>query len=136
MSLSLSARRARLLVLRDLIDADGGGALWLFVDEAMPPAPTSAPTGAPAAIIPLGPVSFAMHATDASMECAAVGYAIVGGTVTFGRYVNGLGAGVLDETAGPPGSGAELIVSDLADIPTAQIWSGGELTVAHTLAEA
>ena len=133
MSLSLATRRSLLLEIRGRIDADGGGALWIFVDEPMPASPESATVGTPAAVIPLGAVSFGRHATLAEMTCTAVGNATLGGIVTFGRFVDGSGVGVLDRTAGPPGAGAQLIVSDLQDPPTARVWSGGELSVTHTL---
>lgn len=133
MSLSLAARRAELLTVRGLIDAGGGGALWLFTDASMPPSPESAAGAAPSAVVPLGLVSFELHETEASMTCSAVGNASSSGQVTWARFVDGLGVGVLDRTAGPPGSGAQIIVSDGAAVPTAQIWAGGELTVSHTL---
>lgn len=135
MSLSLAARRARLLAERDQIDAGGGGAVWLFADEPMAASPETAPLGAPTAIVSLGLVSFAMHATEASMSCNAVGNAASSGTITWARFVNGTGTGVRDVAAGPPGSGSALIVSDGQDPPTAVVWSGGELTVTVTVQE-
>lgn len=133
MSSSTVALRAGLLALRDLIDANGGGALWLFTDEPMAVSPEAAPVGAPAAIIVLDPVSFVMHATAASMTCTAVGNASVSGSVTWGRFVDGSGTGVDDRTAGPPGSGAQIIVTDREPVPSAVIWSGGEIAVEYTM---
>ena len=135
MSLSLSTRRARLLAVRSQIDEAGGGALQLH-GGTMASTPEPAAAAAPLAIIALASTSFALHATAAEMALVpAQGFAALSGVVTWGRYVDGGGNSVYDCTAGPPGSGAELIVSDGATVPTAQVYVGGEINVTHTLTE-
>lgn len=134
MSLCLAARRARLLAVRDLIDADGGGALHLYggsmADSADEPA-----GGAPLGIVALQPVSFLLHASAAEMTLAPTqGFAALAGQVTWARYVSGAGAGVYDCTAGPAGSGAELVVVT-EGTTNAQVYTGGQITPSHTIAE-
>jgi hypothetical protein len=102
----------------------------------MADSPEDAAAQAPRAIIVLAPTSFALHATAAEMTLVpAQGFAALSGVVTWGRYVDGTGAAVYDVTAGPPGSGAELIVSDGATPPTANVYTGGEVNVIHTITE-
>lgn len=135
MSLSLATRRSRLLALRGAIDAAGGGALHLY-GGAMAATPETPAADAPLVIIALAVPSFALHATSAQIDLVpAQGFASLAGIITWGRYVDGSGAAVYDCTAGPPGSGAELIVTDGATPPTAQVYSGGEVNVTHTITE-
>jgi hypothetical protein len=134
MSLSLATRRARLVSVRDSILANDGGALW-FLDGPMAPSPTSAPSGAPLAIVALGVDSLVLHETEAALLVTAVGYAAASGQPTWARFVDGDGLGVLDRTVGPPGSGAQMIITDGQVPPTASVWTGGELTVNHVLLE-
>jgi hypothetical protein len=133
--LSLAARRARLLALRTTLDAGGGGALQLCTG-VMPDEPETAPAAAPLAIIALDEVSFALDPVAATMALVpAVGFAAASGVPTWARYVDGAGNGVYLCTAGAPGSGAEMIVTNGATPPTAQLWTGGEITVTHTVSE-
>lgn len=133
MSESLGARRAHLLGVRDLIDAGGGGALH-YHDGAMPDTPNMPPPSAPLAIVALAPVSFVLHATEASMDLVEVtGNAAQGGQPTWARFVDGAGNGVLDRTVGPPGSGAQMILTDGAPVPSTQMYAGGEITVNYQL---
>jgi hypothetical protein len=135
MSLSLHTRRARLLAVRDRIDNDGPGALQLH-GGTKADTPEDAAVDAPLVTIPLAATSFALHATAAQMDLVpAQGFAAAAGVITWGRYVDGTGAAVYDVTAGPPGSGAELIVSDGATPPTANVYTGGEVNVTHTITE-
>lgn len=134
MSLSLATRRDRLLAIRSRIDAGGGGALWLL-DGDMAPSPESAPANAPLATVALPEVSFTMHESEAEMTLEATGHAAMSGQPTWARYVNAAGVGVWDRTAGPPGSGAQVIVTDMQDPPTSQIWTGGEIHVSHVVQE-
>lgn len=135
MSLATDVKRGRQIYLRDRILANDGGALWLL-DGPMANNPGEAPSGAPLAIIAIDLTSFEQHPTLAQMTLDVVGYAAASGQPTWGRFVNGDGVGVWDVTAGPPGSGAQAIVSNV-DIPaSAQIWTGGELTVSGTFLEA
>lgn len=133
MSLALRTRRNWLLALRADIDGAGGGALWLL-DGSMADNPETAPSASPVAIIALAPVSFEMHSTAVQMDLVpAVGHAARAGQPTWGRYVDGDGVAVYDCPAGPPGSGAELIVTDGQEPPSAQMYTGGEITVTHTI---
>ncbi len=135
MSLSLVARRGRLLHVRTLIDADGGGAMHFHVG-AMAAAPEAAPDSPPIAIVALAPVSFELHATAAEMTLVpAQGNAAVSGQPTWVRFVDGSGIVVLDRTAGPPGSGAQVIVTDGKDPPSAFFFTGGEVNVTATMSE-
>lgn len=136
MSLSLATRRARLLAVRAQIDASGGGSLLLcngtMVDSPEVPLP-----GAPLASVALAEVSFALHATAAEMSLVPTqGFVQVAGQATWARYVDGAGTPVYDCTAGPPGSGAELIVTDNKVPPSAQFYVGGEINLTHTISEA
>lgn len=134
MSLSVAARRARLLVVRDLILASGDGALWLL-DGPMAPNPTAAISGTPLAIVALDLDAFTLHETDATLVISAVGNAATSGLPTWARFVDGDGAGVLDVTAGPAGSGAQAIVADIENPASGQIWTGGQLAVTLTWVE-
>lgn len=133
MSLSIAARRARLLTIRDLIDAGGGGALHL---HSLPKAdnPEAAAALPPLAIIALEAPSFVLDEGGAvSMAMVeAAGYASIAGLVSWGRFVDGSGTAVFDEEAGPPGSGKAIIVADGQDPPTAQVYIGGVVTVNGT----
>lgn len=135
MSLALATRRARLLAVRDAIDAAGGGALQLH-GGTMAASPETAAAGAPLVIVALAAVSFELHATAAQMNLVpAQGFAAAAGQITWARYVDGAGFAVYDCTAGPPGSGAQLLVSNGATVPTAQVFAGGQVDVTHTIVE-
>lgn len=133
MSESLASRRAHLVATRALIDANGGGALH-YHDGDMPDHPGLPPPSAPLAIVALTPVSFVLHATEASMSLfEVVGHAAVAGQPTWARFVDGAGTGVLDRTVGPPGSGAQMILTDGQPVPSTQMYAGGEITVNYEL---
>lgn len=136
MSLSIAARRARLLALRDLIDAGGGGQLQLY-GNAMVASPETPAGAAPLAVVDLEAVSFALddEGLPAMYLFEVVGNASSSGYVTWGRFVDGTGVAVVDAAAGPPGSGAPILVSDGAPVPTAQVYTGGELTINATISE-
>lgn len=124
MSLSLAARRARLVALRDLIDAEGGGALHAFA-APQPPMGGASET-APLVIAALGPVSFELHATEASMQFVDIEvHVALSGVPAWVRFVNGAGVAVMDLLAGLPGSGAPVIITDGADPPSLQLRTGG-----------
>lgn len=133
MTLSIAAKRARLLTIRDLIDAGGGGAAHL---HALPKAanPETAAASAPLAIVAFGSPSFVLDEGGAvSMALVEVaGYASIAGVVGWVRFVDGSGTVIDDEEAGPPGSGKPVIVSDGQDPPTAQVYIGGVVTVTGT----
>lgn len=133
MSLAQRTLRNWLLALRADIDAAGGGALWLL-DGSMAPNPETAPAASPVAIITLASVSFEMHATEVRMDLvSAVGNAARAGQPTWGRYVDGDGVAVYDCPAGPPGSGAEIIITDGLEPPSAMMYTGGVVTATHTI---
>lgn len=132
MSASQAARRAHLLAERALIDAGGGGALLLY-PGTMEPNPETPASAAPLAIVALAPVSFDLHATLAEMTLVpAQGFAAVSGQPTWARFVDGAGTPVRDCTAGPPGSGAQVIVTDGKPVPSSQMYVGGEVNVTST----
>lgn len=133
MAFPLSARRARLLAVRDLLDAAGGGAMLAF--SGPQPSVGGPPGTPPHFIVALGAVSFELHATDASMSTVVVGHVAISGTPTWARFVDGSGNVVMDLPAGPPGTAAPVIISDGQDPPTAQLWTGGEVTVTITCTE-
>lgn len=130
----MATRRARLLAVRDAILAHGDGAVW-YLDGGMAPSPDAAITITPLATLPLTSDSFTLHPTDAELLIETLGNASSSGQPTWVRFVDGTGMGVLDRTAGPPGSGAQVIVTDDQDPPTAQIWTGGEIDFSHTLTD-
>ena len=135
MSLALATRRRRLLTVRDDIDANGGGALHI---HGGPQAsnPEEAAASSPLAIIALPVPCLSLHATDAQLVLTAtVGYAALSGVPTWARFVDGNGTAVYDCTAGLPGSGATIIVTD-GKVPAGNtLYVGGEITVTATLSE-
>lgn len=131
MSAALATRRAHLLAERDMIDANGGGALWLL-GGTMAAQPEDPPLQPPLAIITLPVPSFALDPVDAAMTLIAQGNAAISGQPTWGRFVDGAGNPVRDVTAGPPGSGAQAIVTDGKTPPSAMLFVGGEVNVTAT----
>lgn len=128
MSEALATKRAKLLAERDLIDANGGGALWLLTGT-MAAQTEDPPLQAPLAIIVLPVPSFALDPVAAVMTLAAQGNVAVSGQPTWARFVDGAGNPVRDVTAGPPGSGAQAIVTDGKTPPSAMLYVGGEANV-------
>lgn len=134
MSFGLATRRSVLLHTRDLIDAEGGGS-FLFFNTAIPPDASSDPGGSPLAIVAAEEVSCVLDETLAVLTIVpVVGNAAAAGIPTWCRIANGAGVGVGDFTAGPPGSGAVVIVTNGEDPPSAQLFTGGEVTVTGTIA--
>ncbi|MDP2262690.1 MAG: hypothetical protein Q8K24_05975 [Hydrogenophaga sp.] len=131
MSASLATRRACLLAERDMLDAGGGGALHLY-GGTMEPNPETAASSAPLVIVALPVPAFQLHPTAAQMTLSAQGNAALAGQVTWARFVDGEGNPVRDCTAGPPGSGAQVIVTDGKTPPSALVYTGGEVTVTVT----
>lgn len=132
MSLSLAARRARLLAIRDLIDA-GGGLLHAY--GYTQPATGTAATEPPLMTAVLAPVSFELHATEASMTLTVETNVAVAGSPLWVRFVDGAGLPVMDLAAGLPGSGLPVIITDGQDPPSAQMWVGGLATITCGIAE-
>lgn len=126
MSLALPTLRRRLLVVRDDIDAAGGGAVEIHADGG----------GPPLAIIALPVPCMSVHATDAQMALSAVvGYVALGGVPTWARFVDGDGVEVFLCSAGLPGSGAQLIVTDGKPTPSHTLYVGGEITLSGEFTE-
>lgn len=135
MSLATPTRRAKLLAVRDSIDAAGGGALHIY--GGVKPLSADQPAdGSPLAIIALAVPSMSLHATQAQMVLSAtVGYVALSGVPTWARFVDGNGLPVLDCAAGLPGSGAPLTVTDGKAAPSSTLYVGGEITVSMTFVE-
>lgn len=133
MTAALATRRAHLVLERDLIDAAGGGALWLL-PGAMAASPEEPPASAPLAIIALPVPSFTLDAALAQMTLVAQGHAALSGYATWARFVDGAGNAVRDCSAGLPGSGAQVIVTDGKPTPSNLFWVGGEVNVTATIA--
>lgn len=132
MGLSVSAKRARLLAFRDVILAHGDGAIW-YLTGTIAPTPETVVALTPHAVLPLTADSFELHATAAEMLVTSEGNATAAGITTWVRFVDANGDGIRDMTAGVPGSGAQVIVTDGETPPSAQVWTGGEITFTHTL---
>lgn len=128
MSLSLDIRRNRLLVIRDAIDAGGGG--FLHILDGAEPDDTP-----PLLIISLPEPCFELHATDASMTLSVEGNVAVGGIPTRARFLDGSGTVCWALSAGLPGSGATLIISDGQPTPGSTMYVGGVVTVSGTVLE-
>ena len=136
--LSLAARLARVIALRSMIDAHGGGKMFFY--EAigagvLPPTPETAVTTAPLATLPLdtptsGTVDTAGEATAlvALLSLTPVSaLASLQGVVGFVRIADGAGAGIVDLRAGPPGSDLPVILSAM------QMYTGGEVKLLSCL---
>lgn len=133
MALPLHILRARLLDIRDRILASGGGALHIFGNVY--PGVESASAEPPLVIRALGESDLVVHATAALMTINAEANAALTGTPSWARFVDGAGDTVYDCSAGLPGSGAQLIVSDGQDPPAANIYPGGVLTLVIEMVE-
>jgi len=134
MSLSTQARRARLLALRDTIDALGPGAVWLM-DGTQPANADTATSVTPIAAVTLESPCAALGTGAALDLVPAVGFAARMGTPTWVRVVDATGAAVLDASAGAPGSGAAFIVTNGDTPPSAQLYSGGQVTITAQITE-
>ena len=134
MSLSLHTRRARLLALRDTIDATGPGAVWLM-DGTQPASADTATSVTPIAAVTLSNPCAAVG-TGAVLDLVpAVGFAARMGTPTWVRVVDATGAAVLDAPAGAPGSGAAFVITNGDEPPSAQLYSGGQVTITAQITE-
>lgn len=134
MALPLHILRDRLLDIRDRILASSGGAVHIFGNTY--PGVESDSADPPLVIRALGESDLVVHATAALMTIDVEANAALSGTPTWARFVDGTGATVYDCSAGLPGSGAQLIVSDGQVPPGANIYPGGVLTLSIELLEA
>lgn len=127
-TLSLVARQARLLALRDLMDA-GGAELWFYTGSAVPTTPETATAetflGAVTLATPSGAIGAAGTVATWTLTVPRVNAATTTGVVGWVRFVDGSGNGVLDLLAGaadgtysPP---RQVLLSDL------QVYAGGEI---------
>ena len=134
MSLSTQARRARLLALRDTIDATGPGAVWLM-DGTQPANADTATSTTPISAVTLANPCAALG-TGAVLDLVpAVGFAARMGTPTWVRVVDATGAAVLDASAGPPGSGAAFVITNGDTPPSAQLYTGGQVTITAQISD-
>lgn len=127
MGFPLYIRRAQLLDVLARILAEGGGALHVY--GSVYPGPEAESADPPLMIRSLTASDFAVHATDAYMLLSAEGNVSLSGTPTWARFVDGSGNTVYDTSAGLPGSGAQLIVSDGQTPPGAAMYPGGVVTL-------
>jgi hypothetical protein len=134
MTLRKSTRRARLLVVRDDILAAGGGALHIH-DGTIVATPEEAPASAPLVIVVLDAAAFDVHPTEPIFTVAAQGFVAVSGQPTWCRFVDGAGNAVLIRTAGLPGSGAQVIVTDGKVPAGSALYVGGECNVSGTFSD-
>ena len=136
--LSLAARLARVIALRGVIDAHGGGQMLFYEAigaDVLPPTPETVITAAPLATLPLdtppsGSVDVAGEAPAllALLSLTPVsGLASAQGLVGFARIADGAGVGIVDLRAGPQGSELPVILSAL------QLYMGGEVKLLSCL---
>lgn len=127
MGYPLYIRRAQVLDIRDRILASGGGAVHVY--GSVYPGTEEDSADAPLVIRSLAASDLVMHATDAYMLIEVEANVAVSGMATWARFVDGTGATIYDASAGLPGSGAQLIVSDGQDPPGAAMYPGGVVTM-------
>jgi hypothetical protein len=133
MGFPLAIRRDRLLDVRSRILAGGNGAVHIYGNVY--PGVENASPDAPLVIRALAPADLVMHVTDALLTFAGDANAALAGTPTWARFVDGSGDTVLDCTAGLPGTGAQLVVSDGEVPPGATFYPGGVVTFAIEFVE-
>lgn len=133
MSLDVDTRRARLLAIRDRLDFGGGGAIEVYGGDTPPHG--GAPGSTPLLVAPLGPVSFELHPTEATMTRELVAHAQSSGHPTWARWVTDGGAVIMQLPAGLPGSGLPVILTDGQDPPSLQMWVGGQVSISCTISE-
>lgn len=121
--LSLIARKAELLGLRDALDA--GGAALLFYPNTPTALPDDTTTevliGAINLAVPSGAIGQSGTLATLTLTTPQVAPAANTGLIGWARLVDGAGNGFLNLLAGLPGSGAPVIVNTL------QVYAGGEI---------
>ena len=136
--LSLAARLARVIALRGMIDAHGGGQMLFYEAigaDVLPSTPETAITAAPLATLPLDtPTSGTVDVAGEAPALLALlsltpvsALASAQGLVGFARIADGAGVGIVDLRAGPPGSELPVILSAL------QLYMGGEVRLLSCL---
>jgi autotransporter-associated beta strand protein len=113
----------------------GAGTLTLTGDSSAFAGSTTVNAARTLAIGTNGNFGAAGSTLNLASATASVGFTNASGTSTIGSTISGAGTlsqsgagtGVLLVTAGPPGSGAELVFTDGATPPTAKVWAGGDI---------
>lgn len=129
--LSLAARQARLLALRDLLDV-GGGELWFYTlpdPLTIPATPETTTTetllGTIALAGPSGAIGASGQVATLTLTVPRVNPTVATGLIGFVRLVDGAGDSHLDLLVGESGVTYDpprpVLVSDL------QVYAGGEL---------
>ena len=126
--LSLLARQARLLALRDLMDVGGAG-MQFYTGDAVPDTPETATTetllGTVTLATPSGAISSIGATATLALTVPRTNAAIATGSIGWVRFIDGAGAGVMDLQVGKVGvqytPPRPVLVSDL------QVYAGGEL---------
>ena len=126
--LSLVARQARLLALRDLIDVGGAG-MRFYTGEAVPATPETATEetllGTVTLATPSGSIGNSGAVATLALTVPRVNAAIATGSIGWVRFVDGAGAGVMDLKVGKVGVTYDpprpVLVSDVL------VYAGGEL---------
>ena len=126
--LSLAARQARLLALRDLMDVGGAG-MQFYTGDAVPDSPETATPetllGTVTLAIPSGAISSSGATATLAMTVPRTNAAIATGSIGWVRFVDGAGAGVMDLKVGKVGvtydSPRPVLVSDVL------VYAGGDL---------
>lgn len=132
MSLSLSARIARMLALRSVMDASGGGALHLYGSDqpALVELPASdAPLAIVALAVPCGEVDVSDEGMVRLTLTPVSGVAAQAGVARWGRIVDGAGAAIYDAPAGLPDAALPFVVTDGKAVPSAQFYAGGAVNI-------
>lgn len=132
MSLGLSMRRFLLGGLRDRLSASGDPYLEIYTGTIAPDA-ESAPGSSPILVATFAAPAFALDPVLAEMVASGLGYGLTSGLPTWARLVAGDGVPVDVYTAGLPGSGAQVTITDNKPVPSNHVYIGGELTVSLTL---
>lgn len=124
-ALSLTARKARLTTLRDVIDLGVGGYLRLYTGSSVPASPDTSTSETLLANIPLaypsGSITDAAGVAIYTIATPCVASALVTGVVGWARFTDKDGNGVLDrEVVKSPAMGS-IVLSET------QLYVGGEI---------
>lgn len=132
MSLSLSARTARMLAFSNAIDASGGGAVHLYGSN-QPDSPEIAAFDAPLAIVALAVPCGGVDVSDEGLVRLTLthvsGVAAQAGVARWGRIVDGAGNALYDAPAGLPEAALPFVVTDGRPTPSAQFYAGGAVNI-------
>lgn len=122
--LSLAARQARLLALRDLMDTGGTAAMW-FYTGTQPSTPETTTTESLLCALdlatPCGAVGANGQVAALTITVPRTALAQATGVIGWVRFVGGSGPAVLDCAVTAAGGVGPVVVADT------QIYTGGEL---------